>query len=582
MFGEDDDIFDVIPDLDLDGDHDLVDALILDDILTEEENLTTKKPSVTLERFHVKSSDEEDIFFEYGIDPDDYLIREEYEEAVFEAKYGWRDLIDISESIELNVDPDDFETEEEYLDAIEQARSGETSALEIKINVSLGNSDAEYFDYDQNLLNMDGVAFRHAYAEQKIKTFDPEFDTAEEKARYLFIVKGEVTAAKYLTVDGVYLYAQAIKDHFKLPFDIPDEKDEIATHFETLLQDLVEDNPKQGIKIWEWCIDTFMPYIQYAGYKEELIHGILLDMGNFIDEFPTYIVEHMIENPAFIEKTILQCTDSLWGIADFVTIALKAGRADIALTIMQYAFANPHTDVHDKVRFVEDCINECSNWEELETMESFKEHIFPIVYQETDVRIKNKVSRWEKSIEDYIESIEEDSEKYQYSRKYAWRAKYQNAEVSPLRYEMEDEYLAAVEEHKYRWRKYCSNRVGISPMDFETREEYDKAVSEAYAKEREERDRARASDPTNTTLYKFCKVSVNFPNKPYYYYLTGRLKLRTGDRVVVPFGNDNKHTEGVVMAVGECYGSAFPCKVEHIKTVIAIAVPDLKRGETKP
>lgn len=41
MFGGDDDLFGFAPDFDGDGDHDLVDFLILDDILTEEENLSS-------------------------------------------------------------------------------------------------------------------------------------------------------------------------------------------------------------------------------------------------------------------------------------------------------------------------------------------------------------------------------------------------------------------------------------------------------------------------------------------------------------------------------------------------------------
>jgi len=557
MFGDDDDIFDVIPDLDLDGDHDIVDALILDDILTEEEKLTTKKHRVTPESFHVKSSEEEDIFFEYGIDPDDYLIREEYEEAVFEAKYGWRDMIDISESIEFSVDPEDYETEDEYLEAIEEAKLSSISGPTIELKVDFSFDDGIDFDYDKNLQDLDGIAFRHAYAEYKLKTADPKYDSPEEIARYTFIVEGEALASRYLTPDGVYLYAQAIKDHFKLPFDIPDEKDEKATYFETLLQDLVEDDAGYAIKIWEWCLDTFMPHIQYVGYKNELIHGILLDLSNFIEEFPNHIVKYMIEKPVFVEKIISQCTDSLWGIADFVTLAIKAGSIDIAIAIMKNAFANPCTDIHDKVRFVEDCINECSNWDELETMELFKEFVFPIVYQETDVRIKNKISRWEQSINDYIASMEDEGEQYQYSRKYAWRAKYNDADMSPLRYKTEEDYLAAVQESKYKWRTYCSVRLGVSPMDYETRVEYDKAVSEAYAKERALKQQAQAPDPTNTTLYKFCKVSVDYPNKPYYYYLTGKIKIRVGDYVIVPFGNDNTHTEAKVVSVGECYGELF-------------------------
>ena len=68
-------------------------------------------------------------------------------------------------------------------------------------------------------------------------------------------------------------------------------------------------------------------------------------------------------------------------------------------------------------------------------------------------------------------------------------------------------------------------------------------------------------------MYKFCKVSLDYPYKPYYYYLVGDLKLEIGDRVIVPFGNKNDLKDAVVMSVGACAGCTFPCKIESIKYV---------------
>ncbi len=72
----------------------------------------------------------------------------------------------------------------------------------------------------------------------------------------------------------------------------------------------------------------------------------------------------------------------------------------------------------------------------------------------------------------------------------------------------------------------------------------------------------------NMNLYAFCKVAVNFPQKPYFYYFVGDLHLKVGDRVVVPLGIDNEEKEGVVVAVEEYYAAAFPCPANRIKTVI--------------
>ena len=672
MFGGDDDgIFGIFPDMDFDGDHDLVDALILEDILEEEEKITThKKSTVRRSNFKVSSSEEDDIMFEFGIDPDDYIIRDEYVEAVYEAKYGWRE--EVESGFEYGLDPDDFETEEEYNEALEEAeekygwRFNVTGGFEFGISALKYETEEEYYaavdearngwkrevedgsdyqldpeDYETKdeyleALNEAKYGWRKDAEDGSEYGLTPDaFETAEEyedalnefKARFeslgfdnaldnavnaqpnssdndkkanysyiqirknnakielkraekgefygddeklercRFIATSKCVASRYLTVDGVYLYAQAVKDHFKLPFDIPDEKDELDTYFETLLQDLFEDNIPYAMQIWEWCIDTFMPYIQYADYKNDLTHSVLLCMENYIEELPSVIVNRMIENPDFIDKLIFGCTDTLWCVEDFVVKALKAGHIETAKKIMECAFANPHTDIEDKKRFIKSCIDECSNWEELETMELFQEHIFPIVFNESDVRIKNKIPHWQKEMREYIEDLERDNDRYAYTRIYAWRAKYQDSEISPIHYDSEQEYLEAIEERKYGWRKYCTNRFGIDPNDYETREEYNAVINAEYAKEQEARKRERAADPRNTTLYSFCKVSVHFPEKPYYYYLTGDFELKAGDRVIVPFGRDNTLTEAVVMSVGECFGSAFPCRIDLIKTV---------------
>lgn len=660
MFGGDDDgLFGIFPDIDLDGDHDIMDVLILEDIMElEKQESDNYRSSYDDDDDDDDNDDNDDDDWrdnvedgtEYLLDPDDYDTEDEYLEALEEAKYGWRDQAieglefgipaeayetedeyydaveaaqnawkedfkrdsryfldpddydtkdeylealndakygwrhNAEDGSEYGLDPDDFETAEEYEDALEKAGSDAVSDTPRTAFVSASSSAASGEGSDKTVKseakrpNYSNIQRRKLTAKIKLENAENGkfYGSDDELERWRFIAADRSTAARYLTSDGTYLYAQAIKDHFSLPFDIPDEQEKTETLFDTLLRDLVEDNALYAIEIWEWCLDTFMPYIQYSNYKSEITHSVLLNMGCFTDEFPSHIIDHMVKKPSFINKLILQCTDSLWCIGEFVALALKGGHTETAEKIIECAFANPNTDIHDKADFIKSCIDECRDWEELETMELFKEHIFPIVFAESDVRIKNKIPYWQKDMSEYIEYIEKNCDKYAYSRVYAWRAKYRDAAVDPTRYESEEEYLRAVEERKYGWRKYCSNKFGIDPDNFETRAEYDMAISAEYTKEREARERERTSEPINMTLYKFCKVSVNYPDKPYYYYLTGGIALKTGDHVVVPFGPDNTLTDAVVMSAGECYGCAFPCQISKIKTVHELSKPDKK------
>ena len=603
MFG-DDDFFGMFPDMDGDGDKDIVDVLILDEIdneiQKEIDDRHSSRSSSYAEDWDVDSdsdidpedfdTEEEyleavqkekyawrDLTFdglEFGIDPEDYETEEEYNDAVEEARFAWRDIVEDGSS--FGIDPSNYETEDEYLCALNSAKNG---AATITVQISVDDSIEDKALYEEACKireeeNLGRKEYNPTILSRRNDAIEKLIDGAKgytygvDIPRCKFILKDESLAARYLTIDGVFLYAQAIKDNFPLPFDVQDEYDERIMSFETLLQDLAEDSLEDAMNVWNWCLNTFMPYIQYVDYQSELTHSILLDLNNFIDEFPPYIVEYMHRNPDFIENLIMRCIDTPWSVDDLTVIALKADFFDTAKRIMECSFACKDVNVTDKARFIKSTIEACMNWEEVETIEAFREHVFPLVYCENDVRIKNKISRWEKQIAEYIQSVEKSSERYEYSRIHAWRQKHRESSLDPTRYETEEEYLAELEEKKHGWRRYCNKRFGVSPEDYETREEYNEAVKIASERETQVMRELRDSVPLDLNSYRFCKISLQYPYKPYYYYFTGQLDVKVGDRVVVPFGKDDRETEAVVVSVGECLGCTLPCDVSSVKHVI--------------
>ena len=97
----DDDMFSVFPDMDGDGDKDIVDVLILDEIDNEIQKEIDDRHSSRSSSF----TDDWDIDFDSDVDPEDFDTEEEYLEVVEEKKHAWRDLA--LEGIELGIDPDD-------------------------------------------------------------------------------------------------------------------------------------------------------------------------------------------------------------------------------------------------------------------------------------------------------------------------------------------------------------------------------------------------------------------------------------------------------------------------------------------
>ena len=132
----------------------------------------------------------------------------------------------------------------------------------------------------------------------------------------------------------------------------------------------------------------------------------------------------------------------------------------------------------------------------------------------------------------------------------------------------DDDFFDDDWEEKYSWRYDCKKRLGVSPYDYETQEEYEKAVEEEGKRLTSLTKELYSLGEIDTSVYRFCKISLDFPCKPHYYYFVGELSLNIGDRVTVPFGRDNDENEGIVMSVGECYGCAFPYGIDKIKYVI--------------
>lgn len=57
----------------------------------------------------------------YGIDPNDYETRDEYNEALNREKHGWRDYCE--DGSDYGISPEDYETEEEYDEALENVKA---------------------------------------------------------------------------------------------------------------------------------------------------------------------------------------------------------------------------------------------------------------------------------------------------------------------------------------------------------------------------------------------------------------------------------------------------------------------------
>ena len=152
-----------------------------------------------------------------------------------------------------------------------------------------------------------------------------------------------------------------------------------------------------------------------------------------------------------------------------------------------------------------------------------------------------------------IFTSKEDSFEADETEKYSWRDNYDydfDYDIDPEEYETEEEYLDALEEA----------RLNMDENEHISEQEYSENVSLG---------KQPKTDIDSYKVYDCCKVVVNSSGTQYE-YLSGKFALNVNDRVLVPFGCDNKYATGTVVAVGKCLGSVFSCDINEIKTVVRL------------
>jgi len=501
---------------------------------------------------------------------------------------------------DYGLDPDDFDSEEDYLEALEEAKltygddtycdddEGGVGSVAVPLSLTFeitypGKEQLEAIneaDYPNKR------TYRAAYGLCELEhgsPFIPSDSSKEKEAeRFNFILSGSCIAARYLTPYDGFIYGQAIKENFDLPITFEDEDEDSTVWFPDVFMELAEENPALAVDVWAWCVKEFGPYQKYMKTKPTIYSYITSSTDEYPPEFLDIAIDRLGSDVAFSEALLSRSPELMFGVASFVGRALETNKTKEAQIIFTSFMLNPKVKGKNAEDFINSIISHCSNWDELETMEAFKFYILPIIKKMNDKRIQRILPKITEEVDHYISSVESSEEKYQYARSFAWRNNYINGEsgLDPLDYRTEEEYKKAVEEEKYRWRRWHSEarRFNLDVNEFDTEEEYNKALQqkraeeqEARRKEQEERRKqTMAPDPladTDKTIYNFCSVVFQSTRQPYA-YLTGDLDIKIGDKVVVPVGSEGKEVVATVVSTSQHMRLTAPYPVDKARTVI--------------
>lgn len=238
---------------------------------------------------------------------------------------------------------------------------------------------------------------------QNGKGYVPSASTRQREIdRRRFLVEGGCVAARYLTLHDGFLYAQAVKENFPLPIQVPDEDERPVTSLDELFLDLAEEDPALAVRVWAWIIQEFGPYPQYMDGVWMPFNGLLHMTDQFPPEFQEIALEELCQNSDF-RRGLLEASPEFPDAGGYIAYALSHGREDQAATLLQSALKNPHGKGVRYEELVQNIFYRMPEDRDPEPWEALERTLFPILEGLPDKRTQRLLPQWKEEVAQRIQ-----------------------------------------------------------------------------------------------------------------------------------------------------------------------------------
>lgn len=238
---------------------------------------------------------------------------------------------------------------------------------------------------------------------QNGKGYVPSDSTRQwEIERRQFLVEGGCVAARYLTIHDGFLYAQAAKENFPLPIQVPEEDERPVTSLDELFLDLAEEDPALAVRVWAWIIQEFGPYPQYMDGTWMPFNGLLYLTFRSPPEFQEIALEELCQNSDF-RRGLLETSPEFPDVDAYIAYALSHGREDQAATLLQSALKNPHGKGVRYEELVQSIFYHMPEARDPEPWEALERAVFPILEGVPDKRTQRLLPQWKEEVAQRIQ-----------------------------------------------------------------------------------------------------------------------------------------------------------------------------------
>ena len=163
---------------------------------------------------------------EYGIDPLDYETEEEYNEAIQEEKYGWRDWCS-SEGKEFGIDVMDYETEEDFTEAlniVQKRQRKEYDSSKKQYSDPLAETDMTVYTFCGVSFGGNGIIYHYRTDDETLAVGDKVVvpvgnDRKEAVAEVITVQKHRRKTAPYPVDKAKFIIRRYIPSEGEVPSD---------------------------------------------------------------------------------------------------------------------------------------------------------------------------------------------------------------------------------------------------------------------------------------------------------------------------------------------------------------------------
>ncbi len=508
-----------------------------------------------------------DIANKYGLDVYDYVDKEDFLEALEEAKENaeWKENREV-EALEYGLDLDDFDDEDEFDEALEELED-DSDNYEDKEDDDEDEDDVISFsDFDisklsltigaNTSLNYDGKPIDEVFGNggKNIKNHNAKpnnSDSVSIERRYY-----DRRDRKYRIGDAIYDNFKEISDNFTR---------EECEDFSSIINKIYRVDKNLGIKIWVWAMENFEGARVNRGVDEfnsqawSLTDSIFSDFASVDDEDDDekertvifrYISKHPELEEIIFEKTYVD--DNLFSLTKYIPYCIDNNLRENFLHVYNGIMTNRFRSEKkmSKYSIIKDLLVFSNIYGVNEADEWF------YAFFENEIKALNKPLK-----EAYLmQKLNEEN----YGGRVFLKPEKENLEL-------DDEYFGKsdtaddISREEYKKLKNENKALKSKVTQLEKR-----ITDLNYNIQRLEADLEAKRKPQKKEwdgkYHRYCRVHLDESPRALW-YRTDDITLKVGDYVFVPYGYKNDEKMGKVVSVEEYRSDDLPFPLEKTKFI---------------